>query len=148
MFWHCVFSLVVVSEEWERLYCKYVDLHKAVNLEKPGNNHKAKALWLMRDAKTNGEAYYGRRSERQLRVEPQCEKRCGRRMRHMGRVVYDRPNTNSGVAVSCPAVPEGFVRPVRFLALAVSLGKGTHFLQVPIIHDSAEDGGAAPSGEM
>ena len=49
------FFLLVVSEEWERLYCKYVDLHKAVNLKKLGNNHKAKALWLMRDAKTNGE---------------------------------------------------------------------------------------------
>ena len=71
IFWHCVFFLLVVSEEWERLYCKYVDLHKAVNLKKPGNNERRKDKWG---------AYYGRRSERQLRVELQCEKRCGRRM--------------------------------------------------------------------
>ena len=43
-----------------RLYCKYVELHKAVNLKKPGTSQKAKALWSMRDAKTHGEAYYDR----------------------------------------------------------------------------------------
>ena len=35
----------------------------------PGNlgiSKKAKALWTMRDAKTNGEAYYDRSSERQI----------------------------------------------------------------------------------
>ena len=49
-----------------RLYCKYVELHKAVNIKKPDNNPKAKALWLTRDAKTNGEACYDRSSERPI----------------------------------------------------------------------------------
>ena len=34
----------IESEEWEKLYHKYVELNRAVNLKKPGNNHKAKAL--------------------------------------------------------------------------------------------------------
>ena len=33
-------------------------------LKKPCNNHKARALWLLRDAKAHGEAYCDRSSER------------------------------------------------------------------------------------
>ena len=53
------------GEEWGRLCNKNVEVH-TVNIRKPGNNHKTKALWVLRDAKTNGEAYYDRSSERQM----------------------------------------------------------------------------------
>ena len=56
----------IEGEAWEKLCHNFGELHKAVNLPKLGNNHKAKALWLMRDAKTNGEAYKDRKSERQI----------------------------------------------------------------------------------
>ena len=54
------------SIQCERLHYKYSEIHKAVNIRRLGNNHKAKALWVLRDAKTNGEAHYDRSSERQL----------------------------------------------------------------------------------
>ena len=41
-------------------------MHKAINLNKSGGNKKAKALWLMRDAKAGGEAYSDRGSEQHV----------------------------------------------------------------------------------
>ena len=52
------------GEEWERLCRKYLEMHKAVNIGKPGNSHKANSWWTLRHANTNGEA--------------RCGKRCGR----------------------------------------------------------------------
>ena len=50
---------------------------KRSNFEKPGFNKNAKALWLMRDAMANREAYHDQSSERHIRTEPQCDKLCG-----------------------------------------------------------------------
>ena len=41
-------------------------MHKAVNLKKLGFTRKTKALWSMRDAKANGEAYYDQTNEQQV----------------------------------------------------------------------------------
>ena len=60
------FSEGVEGAEWENLYYQHVELHKAVNLEKPGISEKAKTLWSMRDSKTHGEAHNDRGSERQI----------------------------------------------------------------------------------
>ena len=53
-------------KEWENMYCKFVELHRAVNLEKLGVSKKARALWSMRDAKENVEAHNDLSSERQI----------------------------------------------------------------------------------
>ena len=42
------------------------NLDKTVNFSTPSDNGKAQALWMLSDAKTNGEAYYDRSSERQI----------------------------------------------------------------------------------
>ena len=53
----------------ERLYNNLVELHVAVNFRKLGNNHKGKALWMLRVAEAQGEAYNDRSSERQIESE-------------------------------------------------------------------------------
>ena len=45
--WHAIYQAIfrgIEGEEWERFCYNYVELHKAVNIMKPSNNHKAKAL--------------------------------------------------------------------------------------------------------
>ena len=64
----------IEGEVWERSYCKCAEIHKAVNVRKPGNHHKAKASWMLREANTTGGACCDR-----SRLEPQCGKLCGRR---------------------------------------------------------------------
>ena len=61
------------------MYYKYVDLHKADNVKKLGTRKKAKALWSMRDAKTNGKPKTTQVVSDKLRIEPPCDERCGRR---------------------------------------------------------------------
>ena len=39
---------------------------KAVNIRKPGNNSKAMALWMLRDAKTIGEVHHDWSRERHI----------------------------------------------------------------------------------
>ena len=51
--------------EWENMFSKLVELHRAVNLEKLGVSMKARALWSMRDGNENGEAHNDQSSERQ-----------------------------------------------------------------------------------
>ena len=55
----------IEGPEWENMSCKYVEIHRAVNHPNPGANKKAKALWLLRDAKENGEDYCDASGERQ-----------------------------------------------------------------------------------
>ena len=50
------------------MYYKYLELHKTVNLKKPGINKKAKALWSLR-SQVVGDKF---------RVEPKCGRHCGK----------------------------------------------------------------------
>ena len=63
--WHAVCQAIHkdVEEQREVVYHKYVEMHKAINLKKSSGSKKAIALWSMRDAKANGEAYYDRGGE-------------------------------------------------------------------------------------
>ena len=57
--WHAICQTnhkVVEGEEWESLYQKFVEMHKAVNIRTPSNNHKAKTLWMLREARASREA--------------------------------------------------------------------------------------------
>ena len=47
------------------VYCKCLDMYKAVNLKKPGINKKARAVWTLKNAKEKGVGYYDPSSERQ-----------------------------------------------------------------------------------
>ena len=40
----------VGGSEWETMYCKYVELHKAVKCKNSEENKKAKALWSLKEA--------------------------------------------------------------------------------------------------
>ena len=62
--WHAICQ-AIYKPEWENMYCKFVELHRAVNLEKLGVSKKARALWSMSDAEENGEAHNDQSSERQ-----------------------------------------------------------------------------------
>ena len=42
------------------------ELHKAVNLKKPGDNKKAKALWTLKGAKDKGTGYFDLSSVQQI----------------------------------------------------------------------------------
>ena len=55
----------VEGPEWENMSCKYVEIHRAVNHPNPGVNNEAQALWLLTDAKENGEDCYEPSGERQ-----------------------------------------------------------------------------------
>ena len=56
--WHAVWEAThkgIAGEEWKKLYFKYVEIGKAVNLRQPSTSRKAKNLWKAREAKENGE---------------------------------------------------------------------------------------------
>ena len=56
----------VEGAEWEKLYHKFVDMNKAVNVRHPSGNGRDKTLWKVREAKENGDAYYDQTSEQQI----------------------------------------------------------------------------------
>ena len=41
----------VEGAEWERLYCKFVEMSKEVDVTHPSGSSRAKTLWKVRDAK-------------------------------------------------------------------------------------------------
>ena len=52
--WHAgcqAISKGVEGAEWEKLYCKFVEMNQAVNLRQPSTSRKAKTLWKVRDSK-------------------------------------------------------------------------------------------------
>ena len=50
----------------ERSWChKNAEMREAVDVRQPGNHHKARACWMLRDAKTDGEAHCERSGGRQ-----------------------------------------------------------------------------------
>ena len=67
--WHAICQDVykgVEGPEWENLNYKFVEMNKAVNLEKRGVNKKPRALWSITYAKASGEAYYDQSCERRI----------------------------------------------------------------------------------
>ena len=58
--WHATCQAIykgVEGPEWKVMYIKYVEMHKAVNIKKPGGNKKAKTLWTLKEAKDKGLGY-------------------------------------------------------------------------------------------
>ena len=63
----------------EVMYYKYEEMYNAVNLKKPGISKKAQALWALRNGDEKAKATLTQAENVKLRVEPQCDKHCGRR---------------------------------------------------------------------
>ena len=57
--------------DWGTMYYKYKKLHEAVNLKKPGDNKKAKALWPLKRVQKKVEGYNDPRSTRQIESRAQ-----------------------------------------------------------------------------
>ena len=53
----------IEGEEWENMYHKLVETHKAVNVRHPSGEQQGQDLWKVRDAKERGDAYYDETSE-------------------------------------------------------------------------------------
>ena len=66
--WHAVCQAIfngIDGEEWERMHCKYIEIHKSVNIRHRSTSRKAKTL-KKREATANGETYYDQATDGKL----------------------------------------------------------------------------------
>ena len=72
-------SKVLRDQKREVMYLQYVEMHRAVNLEKAGVNKKARVLWALTDSGEEKEKVpMTREASGKLRVEPKCDTHHGK----------------------------------------------------------------------
>ena len=111
------------------MYHKYAEIHKAFNLKKSGGNKKAMALWPMRDAKADGEAYYDRRSEQHIENRSVVRQELLETHLKSHTVALEEAlrRTENGVAMAQSSAARGIEASTPFSLTLVSLSEDERF---------------------